>query len=84
VLAQQVLAGLAEPGTHRAIVNVRTLKPIRWLDETMPGTAWEYGTAEGLHWIHPDDLGEARKLVDGLARSSQSGRIRFRTMKLPG
>jgi hypothetical protein len=79
VLAQQVLAGLAEPGTHRAIVNVRTLKPIRWLDEPMPGIAWEYGTAEGLHWIHPDDLGEARKLVDGLARSSQSGRIRFRT-----
>lgn len=79
VLAQQVLAGLAEPGAHRAIVNVRTLKPIRWLDEPMPGIAWEYEPADGEHWIHPDDLNQARALVDGLARSSQSGRIRFRT-----
>jgi hypothetical protein len=79
VLAQQVLAGLAEPGLHRAIVNLRTFRLLRWLDDPMPGIAWEYDPDEPTHWIHPDDLPVAQALAEGLAKGKTRGRLRFRT-----
>jgi hypothetical protein len=80
VLAQQVLAGLANPGEHRAIVNMRNLKLLRWLDEPLPGVAWEYETAAGGHWIHPDDLDKTRQTFEALARGPQLTYLRFRTI----
>jgi hypothetical protein len=78
VLAQQVLAGLATPGEHRAIINIRNLRLLRWLDEPMPGIAWERETSGGDHWIHPADRKLAMVMVEGLARGPQSAHLRFR------
>jgi hypothetical protein len=66
VLAQQVLAAQKEPGRHRAIVNLRTLSLLRWLDDPMPGIAWENDTTQPPG-IHPDDLPLARRMRTALA-----------------
>ncbi len=79
VLAQQVLAGLSEPGEHRVIVNMRNLRPLRWVDDPLPGIAWEYETAAGAHWIHHEDLPEAERMAECLAHGSQTTQLRFRT-----
>lgn len=78
VLAQQVLAGLAEPGTHRTIINLRTLRILRWLDEPMPGLVWTLDDNDAPHWIHPDDLAKAQAMTEGLARGKTSADLRFR------
>jgi hypothetical protein len=78
VLAERVLAAERAPGTHRAIVNLRTLALLRWVDEPMPGVAWENDAPHGPA-IHPDDLPIARQMSDELgaqARTSDKLRVR--------
>jgi Domain of unknown function (DUF5593) len=70
VLAQQVLAAAREPGRHRGIVNLRNLTLLRWLDDPMPGVAWELD-AEHPAGIHPEDLSVAKELSKGLATSGR-------------
>lgn len=43
LLAQQVLAAEATPGRWRAIVDLRTMRLLKWLDNPMPGIAWTLG-----------------------------------------
>jgi hypothetical protein len=69
VLAQQVIAAEREPGRYRAIVNHRKLTLLRWVDEPMPGVAWE-NNGKYRPAIHPDDLPIARQLSAGLATAS--------------
>jgi hypothetical protein len=78
-LAEQVVAGLAEPGAHRALVNLRSLRLLRWLDDPMPGIAWEYRPDGPQPAIHPDDLTTALRMAEGLARGKTNGVIRLRT-----
>lgn len=79
VLAQQVLAAQQEPGRHRAIVNLHTLTLLRWIDDPMPGIAWENNT-EHPPAIHPDDLDIAVRLSEQLATQERaSGRLRLRS-----
>jgi hypothetical protein len=78
VLAQQVLAAQAEPGRHRAIVDLRTLRLLRWLDDPMPGIAWEH-EADPRPALHPDDLRRARDLAHTLGDGGKvTGVLRFR------
>lgn len=51
VLAQQILAGLAQPGVHRALVDLTDWRVRKWLDEPCP---WCDCTTEGPR-THPDD-----------------------------
>jgi hypothetical protein len=73
VLAQQVIAAQQEPGKHRAIVNLRTLTLLRWIDDPMPGIAWENDT-EHPPAIHPDDLGVAKQMSAQLATAGRVSR----------
>jgi hypothetical protein len=70
VLAQQVLAAQHEPGKHRAIVNLRTLTLLRWIDDPIPGIAWE-NDAEHPPAIHPDDIPAAKRMSDQLATTGR-------------
>lgn len=82
ILAAQVVASLAEPGSHRGLLNLRTLKLLRWLDtdEPMPNIAWAYDAADTVdHWIHPDDHEQMHRLAEQLVAGKASGNIRFRT-----
>jgi hypothetical protein len=70
VLAQQVLAAEREPGKYRAIVNLRKLTLLRWLDDPMPGIAWE-NDSKYPPGIHPDDLPVAMRMSQELASTSR-------------
>lgn len=80
VLAERVLAAEREPGTYRAIVNLRTLTLLRWLDEPMPGVAWQ-NDAPHPPAIHPDDIPIAKQMSDQLATEAKaSDHLRLRAV----
>ena len=83
ILAQQVLAGLAEPGTSRAIVNLKTLRIIRWVtgDDPPADIAWTHDSMDSVdHWIHPDDLAVAHRMAESLVRGKAEEILRLRTL----
>lgn len=80
VLAQQVIAAEKEPGRHRAIMNLRTLSLLRWIDDPMPGVAWE-NNGPYQPAIHPDDLSAALEMSDQLATAERvEGAVRVRSV----
>jgi len=82
VLAQQVVAAEKQPGKHRAIINLRTLTLIRWVegDDPMPGVAWQLD-AEHPPAIHPDDLPLAKQMSARLAKETAvEGTLRVRSV----
>jgi hypothetical protein len=80
VLAQQVIAAERQPGRYRAIINLRRLTLIRWVDDPMPGVAWQLD-AQHPPEIHPDDLPLARQMSDRLASQSPvEGVLRVRAV----
>ncbi len=80
MLAQQVIAAERSQGRHRAIMNLRTLTLVRWIDDPMPGVAWE-NDAPHPPAIHPDDLPLARRMSGQLGTAEQSeGVLRVRSV----
>ena len=79
VLAQQVLAAERQPGTHRAIINLRNLRLIRWVDDPMPGVAWEYDAGYEPA-IHPDDLPAGKQMSERLVDGRVEGTVRLRSV----
>jgi hypothetical protein len=80
VLSQRVIAAEKEPGKHRAIMNLRTLTLLRWVDDPMPGVAWENGV-EHQPAIHPADLPTAKQMSAGLAAAGRvEGVLRVRSI----
>jgi PAS domain-containing protein len=79
VLEQRVLDSMAEPGHYRAIVNLKNLRIIRWLDDPMPGLGWELDEHNPLPWIHDDDRTAGEALTAGLATAPKTtATLRFR------
>jgi len=80
VLAQQVIAAEREPGKHRAIMNLRTLTLLRWVDDPMPGVAWE-NNGQHKPALNPEDLPIARRMSAGLATGGRvEGVLRVRSV----
>lgn len=73
ILEQRILAAVAEPGTYRALVNLRTLRLLKWIGEPMPELSWEFDPT-GEPQLHPDDLDTAKEMARGL-RTSSSGAV---------
>ncbi|MFI9811438.1 GAF domain-containing protein [Saccharothrix variisporea] len=79
LLAQQVLAAEATPDRWRAIVDLRTMRLLRWLDDPLPGAAWKLD-APHRPAIHRMDLRTAVTMSDQLAFSGRTqGTLRLRT-----
>lgn len=74
ILAQQILAAVAEPGTYRAMVNLRTLNLLKWVDEPMPDIDWEYDP-ENKPKLHPDDIPIAQEMSRGLRNTPKPGGV---------
>ncbi|BDX30004.1 hypothetical protein TUM20985_05510 [Mycobacterium antarcticum] len=53
-LGQRLLDGLAQPGVHRALVDLKTWKLLKWLDEPCPFYEW-HARDDGELIVHPDD-----------------------------
>ncbi|MEV8442137.1 GAF domain-containing protein [Actinosynnema sp. NPDC051121] len=79
LLAQQVLAAEATPGRWRAIVDLRAMRLLRWLDDPLPGVAWRLDTPH-RPGIHRQDLRTAVEMSDVLAASGRArGSLRLRS-----
>ncbi len=80
VLAQRVLIAERERGKYRAIVDLRRLEVLEWVDEPPPGVAWEKNGAY-RPGIHPDDIPVARRLSGRLATEDRvEGNLRVRAV----
>ncbi|SHV17728.1 Uncharacterised protein [Mycobacteroides abscessus subsp. abscessus] len=78
ILEQRLLAATAEPGTYRAIINLRDLTLLKWVDEPMPEIAWGYDP-ENNRKLHPDDIPIARDMKSGLRDTPKTeGVLRIR------
>lgn len=79
LLAQQVLAAEAVAGRSRAIVDLRTMRLLRWLDDPMPGVAWKLGVSHRPA-IHRADLRAAVAMSEQLAAKGRAyGSLRLRS-----
>ncbi|MGH3564382.1 MAG: PAS domain-containing protein, partial [Mycobacterium sp.] len=67
LLAQQILDGLAQPGVHRALVDLNDWKLLKWLDEPCPLYDW-HGTVDAPR-VHPDD----KPLIAGMTTEFATG-----------
>ncbi|HVQ18154.1 MAG TPA: GAF domain-containing protein [Actinomycetes bacterium] len=78
LLAELVIAAEQTPGRWRAIVNLHTLRLLRWLDEPMPDVVWEYRSPYPPA-IHRRDLRKAVEVSRELANSGHvTTELRFR------
>jgi hypothetical protein len=78
LLAELVIAAEQTPGQWRAIINLRTLKLLRWLDDPMPDVAWEHQSPHKPA-IHRRDLRTAVQMSKELAKSGRANsELRFR------
>ncbi|MGB3520424.1 MAG: PAS domain-containing protein, partial [Mycobacterium sp.] len=77
-LAQQILHALAQPGVHRALVDLATRRLLKWLDDPCPYYDWR-GPAD-VSRAHPDDQVQIARMESDLARSQApaSGVLRLR------
>jgi hypothetical protein len=53
-LAQRILDGLAQPGVHRALIDLNNWTLLKWLDEPCPFYDWRR-SARNAPRVHPDD-----------------------------
>ena len=49
-LANRILDGMAQPGVHRAIVDLNTWTPLKWIDDPCPFFNWRSRVR-----LHPED-----------------------------
>lgn len=75
-LAQRILNGLAQPGAHRALVDLSNWTLLKWLDDPAPFFDWRAGLA-GEHVVHSADRPEMARMVDELTAGSASGVVRM-------
>jgi hypothetical protein len=76
-LGQRILDGLAQPGVHRALVDLKTWKLLKWLDEPCPLYDWHVRD-DGEPMVHPDDAVE----LEGMADEFEDGPA-SRVLRLP-
>jgi len=74
-LAQRILDGLAQPGTHRALVSLETWTLLKWLDEPCPHYDWR---ATGAPIVHPEDEPVIAAMTADFAKRPASGVLRLK------
>jgi Family of unknown function (DUF5628)/Domain of unknown function (DUF5593) len=74
-LAQRILDGLAQPGTHRALISLETWTLLKWLDEPCPYYDWR---ADSAQMVHPDDEPVIAAMTADFARGPANGVLRLK------
>lgn len=74
VLERRVLDAVAKPGTHRAIVDVRTGHIIQWVDPPPASIDW---AVPGIDIFHPDDAAVVHHL-NRLGEDAVTASLRLR------
>ncbi|GAA5058053.1 GAF domain-containing protein [Nocardia callitridis] len=80
ILEYQLLEASAAPGEYRGIVNLRSLRLIRWIGEPMPDVAWAELPGEPRPEVHPDDVATMRTMGTELAHKRTEGTLRVRRL----
>jgi hypothetical protein len=76
-LAQRILNGLAQPGVHRALVDLRTWTLLKWLDDPCPFYDWR-AREEGESVVHPDDAATMASMTTEFDDGAASRILRLR------
>jgi hypothetical protein len=76
-LAQRILNGLAQPGVHRALVDLNTWTLLKWLDDPCPFYDWR-AKGDGEPVVHPDDAPEMAPMTIDFGSGSASRVLRLR------
>jgi hypothetical protein len=75
-LAQRILDGLAQPGVHRALVDLSNWTLLKWLDDPVPFFDWRISMA-GEHVVHPADRPQMARMADEFSRGAAAGVLRM-------
>lgn len=75
-LAQQILHGLAQPGVHRAIVDLTDWRLLKWLDDPCPFYDWR-GDVDARR-VHPDDEALTARMTTDFTEGPTTGVLRLR------
>ena len=75
-LAQQILHGLAQPGVHRAMVDLSDWRLLKWLDEPCPFYDWR-ATVDAPRF-HPDDQARSAQMTADFTAGPAAGVLRLR------
>lgn len=75
-LAQQILHGLAQPGVHRAMVDLIDWRLLKWLDDPCPFYDWR-GAVDAPR-VHPDDEDLIARMTTDFTQGPATGVLRLR------
>lgn len=79
-LAERILSGLAQPGVHRALVDLNTWKLLKWLDEPCPFFDW-HAREGGDPIVHPDDAPEMAAMAVEFDSGEAAHVLRLRALE---
>ena len=77
-LAQRILNGLAQAGVHRALIDLKKLTLLRWLDDPCTFYDWR-GSDKDRPRVHPED----EHLMSSMTKEFADGAT-SRVLRLPG
>lgn len=76
-LASRILRGTAEPGVHRALVDLSNWRLLKWIDPPSPLFDWR-GEQKGRPLVHPDDEKLLHYMTTNFADGPVSAVLRMR------
>lgn len=76
-LAQRILNGLAQPGVHRALVDLDNWKLLKWLDDPAPFFDWRNRDG-GPARIHPADARHMARMTTEFSGGTTAAVLRMR------
>lgn len=76
---QRVLDGVAQPGVHRALVDLKTWNLLKWLDDPCPFYDW-HARGAGHAMVHPDDELEMASMATDFDSGVASRVLRLRAV----
>jgi Family of unknown function (DUF5628)/Domain of unknown function (DUF5593) len=77
-LAQRILAGLAQPGVHRALVDPVNWTLLKWLDKPAPFFDWR-ARESGKPSVNPADALHMARMTVEFANGATTGILRLRS-----
>jgi hypothetical protein len=79
-LAQRILKGLAQPGVHRALVDLKTWTLLKWLDDPCPFYDWRT-SEKGEPAVHPEDAAAMIAMTAEFGKGASSRVLRLRAVE---
>ena len=76
-LARRILDGLAQPGVHRALFDLKTWTLLKWLDEPCTFYDWRGANADTPK-VHPDDVRLLASMTKEFSKGATSRILRMR------